>query len=322
MAASPSTEVQVGERTVRISNPDRVYFPEIGATKLDLVEYYRSVGPGIVNALRERPCMLHRFPKGLAGKKVHQKRVPNGAPPWLETVRVTFPRYGLHADELCVTELAQVIWAVQMSTVEFHPWNSRRADVEAPDEWRIDLDPMPDCPFSTVRRVAHVAHEVLDELGATGFPKTSGGHGMHIYVRIAPEHSFGDLRRAALAFAREVERRAPTEVTTAWWRKDRDPGALFVDFNQNARDHTMAAAYSVRGTPRATVSTPVRWDEIDDVEPDDCTIATVPGRFAELGDLHAGIDDAVFRIDTLLEWADRDEAAGEVTPDEPDESAP
>jgi DNA ligase D len=322
MAASPSTEVQVGERTVRISNPDRVYFPEIGATKLDLVGYYRSVGPGIVNALRERPCMLHRFPKGLAGKKVHQKRVPNGAPPWLETVRVTFPRYGLHADELCVTELAQVIWAVQMSTVEFHPWNSRRADVEAPDEWRIDLDPMPDCPFSTVRRVAHVAHEVLDELGATGFPKTSGGHGMHIYVRIAPEHSFGDLRRAALAFAQEVERRAPTEVTTAWWRKDRDPGALFVDFNQNARDHTMAAAYSVRGTPRATVSTPVRWDEIDDVEPDDCTIATVPGRFAELGDLHAGIDDAVFRIDTLLEWADRDEAAGEVTPDEPDESAP
>jgi len=314
--------VQVGERTVRVSNPDRVYFPEIGATKLDLVEYYRSVGAGIVNALRERPCMLHRFPKGLAGKKVHQKRVPNGAPPWLETVRVTFPRYGLHADELCVTELAQVIWAVQMSTVEFHPWNSRRADVERPDEWRIDLDPMPDCPFSRVRRVAHVAHEVLDELGATGFPKTSGGHGLHVYVRIAPEHSFGDLRRAALAFAREVERRAPTEVTTAWWRKDRDPAALFVDFNQNARDHTMAAAYSVRGTPRATVSTPVRWDEIDDVEPDDCTIATVPTRFAELGDLHAGIDDAVFRIDTLLEWADRDEAAGEATPDEPEESAP
>jgi len=322
MAASPSTEVQVGERTVRISNPDRVYFPEIGATKLDLVEYYRSVGPGIVNALRERPCMLHRFPKGLAGKKVHQKRVPNGAPPWLETVRVTFPRYGLHADELCVTELAQVIWAVQMSTVEFHPWNSRRADVERPDEWRIDLDPMPDCPFATVRRVAHVAHEVLDELGATGFPKTSGGHGLHVYVRIAPEHSFGDVRRAALAFAREVERRAPTEVTTAWWRKDRDPAALFVDFNQNARDHTMAAAYSVRGTPRATVSTPIRWDEIDDVEPDDCTIATVPPRVAELGDLHAGIDDAVFRIDTLLEWAERDEAAGEVTPEEPEESAP
>ena len=322
MASSPSTEVQVGERTVRVSNPDRVYFPETGATKLDLVEYYLAVGPGIVNALRERPCMLHRFPKGLAGKKVHQKRVPNGAPPWLETVRVTFPRYGRTADELCVTELASVIWAVQMSTVEFHPWNSRRADVERPDEWRIDLDPMPECPFDRVRRVAHVAHEVLDELGATGFPKTSGGHGLHVYVRIEPEHSFTDLRRAALAFAREVERRAPEDVTTAWWRKDRDPAALFVDFNQNARDHTMASAYSVRGTPRATVSTPIRWDEVDDVEPDDLTMRTVPTRFAELGDLHAGIDDAVFRIDTLLEWADRDEAAGEVVPDEPEESAP
>ena len=322
MATSPAIELQVGERTVRISNPDRVYFPATGATKRELAEYYLAVGPGIVNALRERPCMLHRFPTGVSGEKVHQKRVPAGAPPWLGTVRVHFPRYGQHADELCVTKLAQVIWAVQMSTVEFHPWNSRRADVERPDEWRIDLDPMPDCPFSRVRRVAHVAHEVLDELGATGFPKTYGGHGLHVYVRIAPEHSFGDLRRAALAFAREVERRAPTEVTTAWWRKDRDPAALFVDFNQNARDHTMAAAYSVRGTPRATVSTPVRWDEIDDVEPDDCTIATVPTRVAELGDLHAGIDDAVFRIDTLLEWADRDEAAGEATPDEPEESAP
>ena len=158
----------VGERTVRISNPDRVYFPATGATKLDLVDYYLAVGPGIVNALRERPCMLHRFPTGLSGEKVHQKRVPAGAPPWLETVRVHFPRYGLHADELCVVELADVIWAVQMSTVEFHPWNSRRADVERPDEWRIDLDPMPACPLATVRRVAHVVHEVLDELGAVG----------------------------------------------------------------------------------------------------------------------------------------------------------
>ena len=151
MAKAPATEVQVGDRTVRISNPDRVYFPATGATKLDLVEYYLAVGPGIVNALRERPCMLHRFPTGVSGEKVHQKRVPGGAPPWLETVRVHFPRYGLHADELCVTELAQVIWAVQMSTVEFHPWNSRRADVERPDEWRIDLDPMPECPPSRVR---------------------------------------------------------------------------------------------------------------------------------------------------------------------------
>lgn len=319
MANSPAVEVQVGDRTVRISNPDRVYFPATGATKLDLVEYYRSVGPGIVNALRSRPCMLHRFPKGLAGNKVHQKRVPAGAPDWVETVRLHFPRYGLHADELCVTELAQVIWAVQMSTVEFHPWNSRADDTEAPDEWRIDLDPMPECPFDRVRRVAHVAHEVLDELGAVGWPKTSGGHGLHVYVRIEPTHSFGDLRRAALAFAREVERRAPEDVTTTWWRKDRDPTAVFVDFNQNARDHTMAAAYSVRGVPTATVSTPIRWDELDDVEPLDLTMATVPERFAQLGDLHAGIDDAVFRIDELLEWAERDELAGERAPDDPDD---
>jgi DNA ligase D len=321
VAKSPATEVQVGERTVRISNPDRVYFPETGATKLDLVQYYLAVGPGIVNALRERPCMLHRFPSGVSGEKVHQKRVPGGAPPWLRTVRVHFPRYGLHADELCVTELAQVIWAVQMSTVEFHPWNSRRADVEKPDEWRIDLDPMPDCPLATVRRVAGIVHEVLDELGAVGWPKTSGGRGMHVYVRIEPSFGFADVRRAALAFAREIERRAPDDVTTTWWRKDRDPTALFVDYNQNARDHTMAAAYSVRGFPDAAVSTPITWDEVDDVEPKDFTMATVPRRFAELGDLHADIDRAAFAIDELLEWAARDESAGAVDagiPGEPD----
>ncbi|MFF4592124.1 non-homologous end-joining DNA ligase [Amycolatopsis sp. NPDC001319] len=306
MAKDSAVEVAVGDRMVRISNPDRVYFPARGETKLDLVNYYLSVGEGIVRALRERPCMLHRFPSGVAGEKVHQKRVPNGAPPWLETVRVHFPRYGRYADELCVTEAAHVAWAVQMSTVEFHPWNSRRADTEKPDEWRIDLDPMPDCPFDTVRRVAHVAHEVLDELGAVGWPKTSGGSGLHVYVRIEPRWGFADVRRAALAFAREVERRAPDEVTTTWWRKDRDPKKLFVDYNQNTRDHTIASAYSVRGVPEGTVSTPIRWDEVDDVEPRECTIATVPARFAELGDLHAGIDDAVFSLEPLLEWADRD----------------
>ena len=327
---SPAEEIEVGPHTVRVSNPDRIYFPEIGATKLDLVHYYLSVGDGIVRALRERPCMMHRFPDGLSGEKVHQKRVPHGAPPWLQTVRVTFPRYGRHADELCVTltvrvtfprygrhadelcvtQLADVIWAVQMSTVEFHPWNSRRADTEKPDEWRIDLDPMPRCPFERVRRVAGVAHEVLDELGVTGYPKTSGGRGLHVYIRIEPRWGFGDVRRAALAFAREVERRAPEDVTTTWWRKDRDPESLFVDYNQNARDHTIASAYSVRGVPRATVSTPVRWDEIPDVQPADFTVGTVPARFAELGDLHAGIDDTAFSLEMLLEWAERDERAG------------
>lgn len=315
---SPSVEIEVDDKVVRVSNPDRVYFPARGETKLDLVEYYLSVGDGIVNALRERPCMLHRFPEGVAGEKVHQKRVPRGAPPWLETVRVKFPRFDRYADELCVTELAHVIWAVQMSTVEFHPWNSRRADTEKPDEWRIDLDPMPDCPFDTVREVAHVAHGVLDEIGAVGWPKTSGGHGLHVYVRIEPDHGFADVRRAALAFAREVERRAPDLVTTAWWRKDRDPRKLFVDYNQNTRDHTIASAYSVRGNPEATVSTPIRWDEVDDVDPRELTIASVPGRYAELGDLHAGIDDAVFDIGPLLEWADRDEAEGAEVPADPD----
>ena len=295
-----------------------MYFPSLGATKLDLVNYYLSVGSGIVNALRERPCMLHRYPTGVTGEKVHQKRVPNGAPPWLGTVRLHFPRYGLHADELCVTELAEVIWAVQMSTVEFHPWNSRRADTEKPDEWRIDLDPMPDCPFTTIRRVAHVAHEVLDELGAIGWPKTSGGRGIHIYVRIEPSHGFTDLRRAALAFAREVERRAVNDVTTTWWRKDRDPSAVFVDYNQNARDHTMAAAYSVRGVDDARVSTPITWDEITDVDPADLTIATVPQRFAERGDLHAHIDDVAFPIEQLLAWAERDERDGATDPGTPD----
>ncbi|RIJ77603.1 ATP-dependent DNA ligase [Nakamurella silvestris] len=311
--ASDAVELQVGDRVVRISSPDRIYFPATGHTKLDLARYYLSVGDGIVRALRERPCMLHRFPKGLAGPKVHQKRLPAGAPPWVETVHLDFPS-GRSAEELCVVELADVIWAVQMSTVEFHPWNSRRADTESPDEWRIDLDPMPDCPFDTVRRVAEVVRDLLAEIGAVGWPKTSGGSGLHIYVRVQPDHGFTDVRRAALAFALEVERRVPELVTTTWWRKDRDPRKLFVDYNQNARDHTIASAYSLRGVAAATVSTPIRWDEIADVQPEELTIATVPARFAELGDLHAGIDDAVFRLDRLLEWAERDQRDGRVPP--------
>jgi len=303
---SPAVEIEVDGRVVRVSNPERVYFPESGATKLDVVEYYLAVGPGIVNALWERPCMLHRFPKGLAGEKVHQKRLPQGAPDWVETVELHFPRWNRTADELCVTELAAVIWAVQMSTVEFHPWNSRRGHVEQPDEWRIDLDPGPECDYATVRRVAHVCHEVLDELGAVGFPKTSGSKGMHVYVRVRPEHGFADVRRAAHAFACEVERRAPDQVTTEWWRKDRDPTQLFIDYGQNARDHTIACAYSIRGLPDARVSTPLRWDEIDDADPRDLTMHTVPARFAELGDLHADIEDHVFDLTPLLEWADRD----------------
>jgi DNA ligase D len=303
---APFEELEVGDRTVRVSNPQRVYFSARGETKLDLALYYLSVGDGIVNALRERPCMMHRFPDGVDGEKVHQKRLPRGAPPWVETVRVHFPRYGRHADELCVTELASVIWSVQMSCVEFHPWNSRRADTEKPDEWRIDLDPMPGATFDTVRRVAAIVQEVLEELGAVGFPKTSGNKGLHIYVRIQPDFGFADVRRGAHAFAREVERRASGLVDLTWWRKDRDPDTVFVDYNQNARDHTIRSAYSVIGVPEARVSTPISWAEVAEVDPRDFTIATVPKRYAEVGDLHADIDSHVFDLAPLLEWADRD----------------
>ncbi|WP_028924923.1 non-homologous end-joining DNA ligase [Pseudonocardia acaciae] len=316
---SPALELEVGDRTVRISNPDRVYFPARGETKLDLARYYLAVGDGVVRALRDRPCMLHRFPTGVTGEKVHQKRLPGGAPDWVQTVRVEFPRYKRHAHELCVTHPADVIWAVQMSTVEFHPWNSRRADVEKPDEWRIDLDPMPQATFDDVRRVAAVSREVLDDLGAVGWPKTSGGKGLHIYVRIEPRWGFADVRRAAHAFAREVQRRAGELVDLTWWRKDRDPASVFVDYNQNTRDHTLRCAYSVRGVPEAPVSAPITWSELPDVNPADFTIATMPARFADLGDLHAAIDDTVFSLDELLAWADRDEKAGAEPP--PDEDA-
>ena len=302
---SPSTEIQVGPYEVRISNPDRVYFSTRGETKLDLVQYYLSVGDGIVRALRERPCMLHRYPDGVDGEKIYQKRLPKGAPDWVETVEVRFPS-GRTADELCVTHLAAVAWAVQMSTVEFHPWHSRRADTERPDELRIDLDPQPGTGFGECKAVAGVVHEVLTELGAVGWPKTSGSKGVHVYVRIEPRFGFREVRRAALAFAREVERRAPDLVTTAWWKEERGE-QVFLDYNQNARDRTIAAAYSVRGRPWGPVSAPVTWDELPDVEIEDFTIATMPARFAELGDLHAGIDDAVWSIEPLLEWAERDE---------------
>ena len=303
--ASPYTEVTVGERTVRVSHPDRVYFSTRGETKLDLVNYYLAVGDGIVRALRERPCMLHRYPDGVDGEKIYQKRLPKGAPAWVQTAEVKFPS-GRSAAELCVTELASVVWAVQMSTVEFHPWHSRRADTEHPDELRIDLDPQPGAGLEEAKQVAAIVHETLDELGAVGWPKTSGSRGIHVYVRIEPRFGFREVRRAALAFAREIERRAPELVTTAWWKEERTR-AIFVDYNQNARDRTIASAYSVRGRPWGPVSAPVTWSELPDVETEDFTIATMPERFARYGDLHDGIDEAVWSIEPLLDWADRDE---------------
>ncbi|TQS44616.1 non-homologous end-joining DNA ligase [Cryptosporangium phraense] len=309
-ATSPAVEVPVGDRVVRISNPDRVYFDDPHVTKLDIVKYYLSVGEGIVRALRERPCMLHRYPdgvysaEGVEGEKIYQKRLPRGAPEWVESVQVKFPS-GRSADELCVTELASVAWAVQMSTVEFHPWHSRRANTEQPDELRIDLDPQPGTGLAEARTVGGVVHEMLDELGWAGWPKTSGNRGIHIYVRIRPDWTFTEVRRAALAFAREVERRVPQLATTAWWKEERGE-KIFVDFNQNARDRTIASAYSLRGRSGALVSAPITWDELVDVESEDFTIRTVPPRFAELGDLHAGIDDVAVGIEPLLEWSERD----------------
>ncbi|MGF1663125.1 MAG: non-homologous end-joining DNA ligase [Kineosporiaceae bacterium] len=310
----PAVEIEVDDRVVRVTNPARVYFPARGETKLDLVRYYLAVGDGIVRALRDRPCMLHRFPTGVTGEKVHQKRLPAGSPDWIRTVRVHFPRWNRHADELCVQHVADVAWAVQMSTVEFHPWNSRATDTEKPDEWRIDLDPGPAATFDDVRTVAATVREVLDEVGAVGWPKTSGGKGMHVYVRIPPRWGFPEVRNAAWAFAIEVERRLPDLVDLTWWRKDRDPATVFVDYNQNTRDHTLRSAYSVRGVPEAVVSAPITWDEVPDVHPRDLTIASMPARFAALGDLHAGIDDAPFDLTPLLEWAARDGLKSQETP--------
>jgi len=303
--ASPFVEVEVGGRVVKVTNPDRVYFPARGETKLDLANYYIAVADGIVRALHERPCMLHRYPEGVDGEKIYQKRLPKGAPEWVETVEVSFPS-GRTADELCVTEIGSVVWAVQMSTVEFHPWHTRRGAVEHPDELRIDLDPQPGTDLEDAKRAAAVVHEVLDELGWVGWPKTSGNRGIHIYIRIQPDHGFKEVRRAALAFGREVERRIPDLVTTAWWKEERG-AKVFLDFNQNAKDRTIAAAYSVRGFPHAPVSAPVTWQELPDVETGDFTIATMPARFAELGDVHAGIDDVHVDIAPLLEWFERDE---------------
>jgi DNA ligase D len=305
MAATPAIELDVDGRTVRVSNPDKVYFSQRGETKLDLVNYYLAVGPGIVRALFERPCMMQRFPDGVEGEAIYQKRAPTNHPEWVETARVSFPS-GRHADELCVTEVATVAWAANLGTVVFHPWPSRRDDTEHPDEMRIDLDPQPGTDFDDARRVAVAVHELLDEVGFVGYPKTSGGRGIHIYVRLQTRWTFTEIRRAVLAFSREIERRIPDEVTTKWWKEERGV-KVFLDYNQNARDRTIAAAYSVRANPRATVSTPVTWSELAEVEPNDFTIASVPQRFAQVGDLHATIDDIAHDLTPLVEMADRDE---------------
>ncbi|HSC90628.1 MAG TPA: non-homologous end-joining DNA ligase [Gaiellaceae bacterium] len=305
---SPFVELEVGGRDVKVTNPDKVFFAARGETKLDLVRYYVAVDDGIVRALRERPTQLKRHPDGAEGEAIYQKRIPEKRPEWVEAVRVEFPS-GRHADELCVTEVAQVAWAANLGTIDFHPWTSRRGHVDRPDELRIDIDPQPGTGFAEGKRVAAVVREVLDELGYVGFPKTSGNRGIHVAVRIEPLWSFPEVRRAALAFAREVERRAPELVTTAWWKEERG-AKVFIDYNQNARDRTIASAYSVRARPDATVSAPLTWDELPDVETEDFTIPTMLERYARLGDVHEALDERVNDLRALLEWVERDEAAG------------
>ncbi|GIF05927.1 non-homologous end-joining DNA ligase [Actinoplanes siamensis] len=309
MPRAAAEEHLIAGHTVRLSSPDKLVFAERGYTKRDVFEYYLAAGDGILRALRDRPTTLQRFPDGLDGEAFFQKRIPTrGVPDWITTAKITFPS-GRTADELCVADLAHVAWAAQMGTVVFHPWPVRGSAPDHPDELRIDLDPQPGLGFGDVTAAAGVVREVLDELGWVGYPKTSGGRGVHVYVRIAPRWDFVRVRRAAIALAREVERRNPAGITTAWWKEERGQ-KVFLDFNQMARDRTIACAYSLRANRRATVSTPVTWDELPQVEPDDFDLRTVPKRIAERGDPHAGIDDLAHDLTPLLEWVERDERAG------------
>jgi DNA ligase D-like protein (predicted polymerase) len=314
-------EIQVAGRTVRLSSPDKIYYPARGFTKRDVFDYYLSVEDGIMRALRDRPTTLERWPQGVVegaklatrqdnrGDAFYQKRVPRTAPGWLRRAEIAFPS-GRTAEELCPADLAHVAWAAQLGTIVFHPWPVRKSDVDSPDELRIDLDPQPGTDFVDAAAAAGVVREVLDGLGAVGWPKTSGGRGVHVYLRIHPRWSFTEVRRAVIAFGREVERRRPDLVTTAWWKELRGE-RVFLDYNQMARDRTIACAYSLRANRRGTVSTPVGWDELTACEPDDFDLRTVPPRLAARGDPHAGMDEHPFDITPLLEWAERDERSGD-----------
>ncbi|MCA5894045.1 DNA polymerase domain-containing protein [Isoptericola sp. NEAU-Y5] len=323
---APAVELDADGRTVRVSSPDRVVFPERegrpGITKLQVVEYFLSVGDGVLGALLHRPTTLERWPKGFfdgavmatradsRGDAFYQKRLPRGAPDYVETATIAFPS-GRTADEVAPTELAVVAWAANLGTLTFHPWPVRRDDVEAVDQLRIDLDPQPGTSFDDAAAVAFPLRDLLTELDLVGYPKTSGGRGIHVFVPLAPRWSFQQARRATIAIGRELERRLPDQVTTKWWKEERGE-RIFVDYNQMARDRTIASAYSVRANPRATVSTPLEWDEVGEVHPDDFDVTTVPARFAERGDLFAALradrDPALdCSLDAALDLARRDE---------------
>jgi bifunctional non-homologous end joining protein LigD len=303
-----SAEVlEIAGREVKVSNPTKVYFPRAGITKIELVRYYLAVGDGALRAVYDRPIVLKRYPNGAEGDFFFQKRAPTSRPEWIRTVTLAFPS-GRTADELVVTDLAQLAWLVNLGCIDLNPHPVRADDLDRPDELRVDLDPGPGVGLAQTREAAMLVREALADVGLVGWPKTSGSRGIHVYVRIERRWGFDDVRRAALALARDVERRAPGLVTSKWWKEERH--GVFVDYNQNAKDRTVASAYSVRPTSDARVSAPLHWDEVPSCEPGDFTVRTMPARYARLGDLAAGMDEAPGSLASLLELAARHDAEG------------
>ena len=310
--ADPKTILEVAGHQVPVSNPGKVYFPRAGLTKLDLVEYYLAVADGALGGVIGRPMALKRFVNGAEGEPFFQKRAPEKRPDWIETAELRFPS-GRTADEVVLRDAAGLAWVVNLGCIDLNPHPVRASDLDHPDELRVDLDPVPGVEWPQIRDVAMVARDVLADFGLTGWPKTSGSRGMHIYARIFPQWGFTDVRRAAVSVAREIERRAPELATSKWWKEERH--GVFVDYNQNAKDRTVASAYSIRPVQDARVSAPLTWDEVPSCDPADYTIRTVPGRFAALGDPWSAMDESAGSLDGLLELAARDEAAG--VPDAP-----
>src|SRR2546422_1975825 len=307
MSAAKDEVLEVAGRAVTISNPDKIFFPKSGHTKLDLVRYYVAVAEGALRGVGGRPMALKRFVNGAEGEAFFQKRAPTSRPEWIETVELSFPS-GRTADEIVVRDAAQLAWIINLGCIDLNPHPVRAGDLDHPDELRVDLDPVPGVPWSQIRDVAIVTRDVLKDFGLVGWPKTSGSRGIHVYCRIQPRWTFPEVRRAAVALAREVERRAPEIATSRWWKEERH--GVFLDYNQNAKDRTVASAYSVRPLADARVSTPLRWDEVPTCEAAAFTLATVPRRFAEIGDPSKGIDEAVGSLEALLELSAQHEAAG------------
>ena len=310
--AEPKLVLELFGHEVAISNPSKVFFTRAGVTKLDMVSYYLAVAPGALGGVGDRPMALKRFVNGAESEAFFQKRAPDKRPDWIETVELRFPS-GRTADEVVVSDEAALAWVINLGCIDLNPHPVRASDLDHPDELRVDLDPVPGVEWPQIRDVAMVAQGVLADFGLTGWPKTSGSRGLHVYARIEPRWSFSDVRRAAVAVAREIERRAPDIATSKWWKEERH--GVFVDYNQNAKDRTVASAYSIRPVPDARVSAPLTWAEVPSCDPALFTIATMPSRFAEIGDPWAGMDEAAGSLEPLLELAARDEAAG--LPDAP-----